>query len=103
MLFFGHTGLTIASVIATDFLLYADRRRKQKDRDIAEGITVRELPYRYPKCTFVKKLDLRLVIIGSMLPDLIDKPLGIYLMGNTLSNGRVLSHTLVFLLVMSLD
>lgn len=44
------------------------------------------------------QLDYRLVLIGSMLPDLIDKPLGGVIL--PLGNGRIYSHTLLFLLVM---
>lgn len=43
-------------------------------------------------------LDYRLVLIGSMLPDLIDKPLGGVIL--SLGNGRIYAHTLVFLLVL---
>ena len=42
------------------------------------------------------QLDYRLVLIGSMLPDLIDKPLGGVIL--PLGNGRIYSHTLLFLL-----
>ena len=31
-----------------------------------------------------------------MLPDLIDKPLGIYLLGRQLGSGRIYGHTLLF-------
>ncbi len=41
-------------------------------------------------------LDYRLLLVGSMLPDIIDKPLGIWLMRESLSNGRIFSHTLLF-------
>jgi inner membrane protein len=37
-------------------------------------------------------LDIRFLIIGSMLPDIIDKPLG----HAFFANGRIISHTLLF-------
>jgi len=43
-----------------------------------------------------KRIDIRILFIGSLLPDIIDKPIGITL----LSNGRVFSHTLLFLLIL---
>ncbi|AGL01038.1 metal-dependent hydrolase [Desulfoscipio gibsoniae] len=43
-------------------------------------------------------IDLRLVIIGSILPDIIDKPLGGIIFKETIGNGRIYSHTLLFLL-----
>ena len=41
--------------------------------------------------------DIRFILVGSLLPDIIDKPLGMVLLRGTLSNGRIFSHTLVFL------
>jgi hypothetical protein len=52
--------------------------------------------------TFVKRLDLRLLLLGSLLPDIIDKPLGHIFLRETLNNGRIFSHTMFFLLVISL-
>ncbi|MFA5384805.1 MAG: metal-dependent hydrolase [Eubacteriales bacterium] len=43
-------------------------------------------------------IDYRLVLVGSMLPDIIDKPLGCLILRESLGNGRVYCHTLVFLL-----
>jgi len=42
-------------------------------------------------------LDVRLLMIGSLLPDIIDKPVGQLLFRETLSNGRIFSHTILFL------
>lgn len=43
-------------------------------------------------------IDYRLVFWGSMLPDIIDKPLGGLILRETLGNGRIYCHTLLFLL-----
>lgn len=43
-----------------------------------------------------------MVMIGSMLPDIIDKPLGIYIMGSTFDDGRIFAHTLLFTIILSL-
>jgi len=43
-----------------------------------------------------KKWNLRLIVLGSILPDLIDKPLGILGFGG----GRFISHTLLFTLAL---
>jgi inner membrane protein len=45
-------------------------------------------------------VDYRYVIVGSMLPDIVDKPLGIYLLGQTFDNGRIFCHTLLFVCVL---
>ncbi|MCH7576912.1 MAG: metal-dependent hydrolase [Chloroflexi bacterium] len=41
-------------------------------------------------------IDYRLVAAGSMLPDLIDKPLGIYVLRRRVGSGRIYGHTLLF-------
>lgn len=43
--------------------------------------------------------DLPIVLLGSILPDLIDKPLG-YLIYGSMATGRIFAHTLLFLLVL---
>jgi len=45
-------------------------------------------------------IDYRLVLVGSMLPDIIDKPLGGFILRESLGNGRIYCHTLVFLLLL---
>lgn len=47
-------------------------------------------------------MDYRLVMVGAMLPDLVDKPIGVFLFRDTFSNGRIFCHTLLFLIVISL-
>jgi hypothetical protein len=39
-------------------------------------------------------------IFGALLPDLIDKPLGLLLLAGSIGSGRIFSHTLLFLLVL---
>lgn len=46
-------------------------------------------------------LDVRLLMIGSLLPDIIDKPVGQLLFRETLSNGRIFSHTILFLVLIT--
>jgi len=45
-----------------------------------------------------KFLDIRLLILGSILPDIIDKPISMFLFGN----GRIFSHTLLIFLIVLL-
>jgi len=44
--------------------------------------------------------DIAIVLLGSILPDLIDKPLG-YLIYGSMASGRIFAHTLLFLLVLA--
>lgn len=41
-------------------------------------------------------IDRRYLVVGALLPDLIDKPLGLIVFASTISNGRMISHTLLF-------
>ena len=74
MLLLGHTGITLA---------------------LAKGIITSRKGKR-----FSELVDYRLVLIGSMLPDIIDKPLGGLILKDTLGNGRIYAHTLIFLLLL---
>ena len=47
-------------------------------------------------------IDWRLALVGSLLPDIVDKPVGQVLFRDTFSNGRIFCHTLLFLLVIAL-
>lgn len=49
-----------------------------------------------------EKVDYRFVIVGSILPDLIDKPLGQIILYSVFQNGRIISHTLLFIAVLTL-
>ena len=46
-------------------------------------------------------VDIRILLIGSLLPDIIDKPVGQYLFSETFSNGRIFSHSLLFLVLIT--
>ncbi|MFC1872255.1 metal-dependent hydrolase [Chloroflexota bacterium] len=48
-----------------------------------------------------KFIDIRILMIGSLLPDIIDKTLGHYFLRDVFNNGRIFSHTLVFLVLIS--
>ena len=41
-------------------------------------------------------IDPTYLVIGSLLPDLIDKPLGMVIFSSTIANGRMVAHTLLF-------
>ena len=40
------------------------------------------------------------VAIGSVLPDLVDKPLGYIIFGSTLDNGKIYIHSLIIVLLL---
>ena len=50
----------------------------------------------------VKHVDIRLLFTGALLPDIIDKPLGQLILRDSISNGRIFAHTLLFLVIITL-
>jgi len=49
---------------------------------------------------FLSQVSLAFLALGSMLPDIIDKPLGLIVFGSP-SMGRTFAHTLLFLMLLS--
>lgn len=47
-------------------------------------------------------VDYRYVILGAMLSDIIDKPLGNIFLYEALNNGRIIGHSLLFALLLTL-
>ena len=77
MLLFGHLGITLAAAQTFEKVMLSQGKKK-----------------------FTELIDYRLVLLGSMLPDVIDKPLGGLILKDTLGNGRIYAHTLIFLLLL---
>lgn len=112
MLVFGHTGLTLGTAILVSHAL--DRiRLAQNTPDIREGSSSRFwVKLRRPIELLGNRLsriagigthiDMRLLLIGSLLPDIIDKPVGQYFFRETFSNGRIFCHTLLFLILITM-
>jgi Predicted membrane-bound metal-dependent hydrolase (DUF457). len=41
-------------------------------------------------------IDPKYLAVGALLPDLIDKPIGMVIFASTFANGRIIGHTLLF-------
>ena len=103
MLLFGHIGITLVSV-AFGFGL-KDKLRQGTTGDGMEETSLIEDRYSSNKRlgsstsffrSLANRMDIRFLLTGSMLPDIIDKPVGLYIFRETFSNGRIFSHTLFF-------
>jgi inner membrane protein len=86
MFLFAHTGIALGAATAVATAVAAAANRREKKSWLA---------------SLSKYADIRFLIIGSMLPDIIDKPVGQYFFRETFENGRIFSHTLLFLLLIS--
>ena len=109
MLFFAHTGLTTGLAMLLE-------RAANKPVPVFKARTPLPAKTCFPtttseqgcstsgnsttKSTSLLKLDYRLVLVGSLLPDIIDKPLGLIILRSSLGNSRIIGHTLLLTLLL---
>ncbi len=48
-----------------------------------------------------EKVDYRFILVGALLPDLLDKPIGEYIFYSTFQNGRIFGHTMLFVFMLA--
>ena len=111
MLVFGHAGITLGAAA-----LFAKALRSSRFSETTESETigssprfsqVTQAPNDFPDhkaswLTYLGSLiDMRLLLVGSLLPDIIDKPVGQFFFRETFSNGRIFCHTLLFLILLT--
>jgi len=98
MLLFGHLGITLAAAKILDYAVVSKGRLSTESTQQTQddkGAQIR-------KTSLMEKIDIRLLLLGALLPDIIDKPLGHIFLRDTLDNGRIYGHTLLFLIIISI-
>ena len=97
MLLFAHTGLTLG-VIGLSCRVFSklSSHRGRKVKPIPSPVlslssTNSDLPADSRKW----QVDYRFILLGSMFPDIVDKPLGMLIFAGSIANGRVYTHTLI--------
>ena len=88
MLFFGHVGITLGVAKTCDYLL-------SKPVAVTGAGSTPTFGLRRKIKERIGNVDYRLVIIGSLLPDIIDKPI-FMLFGGAHLSGRDYAHSLLF-------
>ncbi len=101
MLLFGHMGITAGVVKACDILVSVS----EPDSSSRFGLVIGEKRLRLNYLLNgikgrVGSIDYRLVLLGSLLPDIIDKPLFLFVGSDIFTSGRHYGHTLLFNLVL---
>ncbi len=91
MLLFGHVGITVAAAQLTDVAFPPDVLHNRKSGFKYQITSV--LSYFSDTSG---NMDYRMIIVGSMLPDIIDKPLFLLFRESGLFTGRSHAHTLLF-------
>ena len=79
MIFFGHLGITTGVIKTYEKIAH-------KDKELNDGVSI----------------DYRVVLIGSILPDILDKPIGAWIFRNIFHNSRIFAHTVLFSAVLIL-
>lgn len=112
MLIFGHTGITLGAAVLLDGILtkrYSlsseEKKLRECDEHSAGTVPTQDCSSGSRASWFISlanHIDIRLLLIGSLLPDIIDKPTGHLFFKDTFSNGRIFSHTLLFFIVITL-
>ena len=106
MLVFGHLGLTLSAGLITSSVITLTRHIKYNNTNFsidplpAKTSVINKINQQFS--TLSKYLDIRLLLVGAILPDLLDKPLGHYVLPAPFDGGRIFGHTLLFLLLITL-
>jgi inner membrane protein len=103
MLLFGHIGITVGVAVMISGLVSSTRKDKATNNHQSQSFLGKDYPNNKRKSFFLANwfeslfnfVDIRLLVVGSILPDIIDKPLGMLL----LNNGRTYAHTLIVTLI----
>ncbi len=110
MLIFGHVGITLGAAITLSGLqncLHPASTTQNEEGKPLSSLSREIRTHNYSLInnssfmSLVKRIDIRLLLIGSLLPDIIDKLIGQLLFKETLSNGRIFCHTLLFLILIT--
>jgi inner membrane protein len=97
MLILGHLGITAGVVKGYDALVSANATGNCKLEAAHQATYLRLLNMLGRK---IGDIDYRLVLLGSMLPDIIDKPTWLFAFGDIFSTGRGYAHSLLFNLIL---
>jgi inner membrane protein len=102
MLILGHIGITLG----TAALLHEAINRNRSHCTRLPKVLLAPNPISAHKesclSSLANHIDIRILLVGSLLPDIIDKPVGQLIFRDTFANGRIFCHTLLFLLIISL-
>ena len=107
MLVFGHAGITLgAATFLNGLLTGAISNGEKTDPELEPDDNAPGKPVAGGLFScftrLSRRLDLRILLVGSLLPDIIDKPLGHIFLREYLSSGRTFAHTLLFAVLTTL-
>lgn len=95
MLILGHVGITFGVALAAESL---SSRADTPHPERQHGLLAR---LGRATASLAGRIDLRILLIGTLLPDIIDKPLGYILLPGLFGTGRLFCHALIFPIVLA--
>ena len=109
MLLFGHIGIALGAVeLASGIVKRTTKNPGLVEADVLSNSTGDNNATKNSSTVspswlniLAKPKDWPFLVIGSILPDIIDKPVGLILFRDTFQNGRIFSHTILFLLIIT--
>ena len=111
MLLFGHTGITLGAVVFIGRVVNSSYFSKSAEKETTTsktGVSQISPKLEEPQGsnaswfnTLISRIDIRLLLVGSLLPDIIDKPTGHFFFREIFSNGRIFGHTFLFLILIT--
>lgn len=112
MLLLGHTGITLGAAVLLAGATTSNLPTRTEGSEITNHHQHASEAFSASSCTSSKRtswlttlgdyIDVRILLVGSLLPDIIDKPVGIFLFPQTFDNGRIFCHTLLFLILLTI-
>jgi len=112
MLLLGHVGITLGTVVLLNGvgiktgILHPKVKEPEIQSEISPEAQLTQNRPRRNKFSWLDSLashvDIRVLMIGSVLPDIIDKPAGQILFLDYFNSGRIFSHTLLFTVFIAL-
>jgi inner membrane protein len=109
MFILGHAGITLGAAVLLNRAFSKVDSHIVKQYDVEDpadsfvSVNTRSLVSisKAPRLmSLAKQIDIRLLLVGSLLPDYVDKP--IYLLGMDNGSGRTYCHTFLFLLLITI-
>ena len=89
MLILGHTSITLGVAVVAEALHERHSLGTTSSRTVLQRLGDSLI-------SLSRKVDLRLLLIGSLLPDIIDKPVGMLFFPGVFGTGRLFCHALIF-------
>ena len=112
MLIFGHTGITLGAAVLLNRSVTKSHYLRTRQHRVAERLEPSSQVFSDQShdssgiaswfISLGNRIDIRLLLVGSLLPDIIDEPVAVSLLRASSSSGRTFFHTLIFLLLITL-